>query len=123
MQINTHRKAILILFLLTFALLNITYFSNLHFHSVGGAYIVHSHPFGKSNNSTTPIQSHHHNNLQLLAIQLIYSIEIILILMGMISLFYLFYHFFHKISSAIKRITSFFNLPLLRAPPLFVVLY
>ena len=104
--------------LLLTILLNISFYFNLHSHLLGdGHIIVHSHPFEKSKNETSPFEKHQHTPLEYLIYSFLAHIELILSLIFILLLLDQFIQYVIIFVRQYHHRDLSFALPILRAPP------
>ena len=118
MDIKKKSHILVFALFLVFILLNLSIYSNMHIHvSEGGFFFIHSHPYDRTENNHSPIATHPHARVDLLALALSFLIEFVIIFAGFlfISDNLTSYLFNSKEKADIK--SSFINHPSLRAPP------
>ena len=109
-----------VLILLTLAL----FFNNAvnwHYHQLpNGIVVEHAHPYGKSSSaSNSPFENHHHSDIEYLILDLVYYSGLV-ILLAVLTI-----KIFRESKTRLQLLkpvplinSSYFRLPLLRAPPI-----
>ena len=94
---------------------------NWHYHQLpNGIVVEHAHPYSKSASSPgSPFEKHHHSDFEYLILDLVYHGTLVILMVVLTLMVYrqlLTHHTLLKLPERV--IGSYYNLPLLRGPPL-----
>ncbi len=119
--LHKYRKYFLIALFPAICWLFINNSINRHFHQLqSGQIITHAHPYQKEKSDSSPFQSHHHSDFELLILDLVSNLVVIIIAAAPVGIFHLLIKEIKIRAAKIFAYSEPYNIQKYRGPPALV---